>query len=31
MMLRQYFGLDHHSWGRDAHGGRYPFIDRSGR
>ena len=30
-MLRQYFGLDYHSWGKDAHGGRYAFIERRSR
>ena len=28
-MLRRYFGLDYHSWGKDAYGGDYPFIRRT--
>jgi toluene monooxygenase system protein A len=27
-LLRGYFGLDHETWGKDAHGGVYPFIRR---
>jgi toluene monooxygenase system protein A len=27
-MLRQYFGLDYHSWGKDACRGEYPFVHR---
>jgi toluene monooxygenase system protein A len=27
-MVRKYFGLDYHSWGKDAHRGEYPFIRR---
>ena len=27
-LLRGYFGLDHDTWGKDAHGGVYPFIRR---
>jgi hypothetical protein len=27
-MLRKYFGLDYHSWGKDAYRGEYPFIRR---
>jgi toluene monooxygenase system protein A len=30
-MLRQYFGLDYHSWGKDAYGGEYDFIQRGPR
>jgi toluene monooxygenase system protein A len=30
-MLQRYFGLDYHSWGKDAFGGEYPFITRRPR
>jgi toluene monooxygenase system protein A len=30
-MLQRYFGLDFHSWGKDAYGGEYPFVDRGTR
>jgi toluene monooxygenase system protein A len=30
-LVQGYFGLDFHSWGKDAHGGNYPFIERSPR
>ena len=30
-LLRQYFGLTYETWGKDAMGGVYPFIDRKGR
>jgi toluene monooxygenase system protein A len=30
-LLRGYFGLTHATWGRDAHGGDYPWIHRDGR
>jgi toluene monooxygenase system protein A len=30
-LLRQYFGLRWEDWGKDAYGGRYPFIERSAR
>jgi toluene monooxygenase system protein A len=28
-MLRRYFGLDHGTWGKDVHGGRYPWLERA--
>jgi toluene monooxygenase system protein A len=30
-MLQQYFGLSYADWGKDAYGGRYPFIARNAR
>jgi hypothetical protein len=27
-MLTEYFGLDYDSWGKDAHGGEYPWLKR---
>jgi toluene monooxygenase system protein A len=30
-LLQQYFGLCFDDWGKDVHGGRYPFIVRSAR
>ena len=30
-LVKNYFGLDHHSWGKDAYGGEYPFVDRGDR
>jgi toluene monooxygenase system protein A len=27
-LLRRYFGLEHGTWGKDAHGGDYPWLDR---
>ena len=30
-LVHSYFGLDFHSWGKDAHGGEYPFVDRGAR
>lgn len=30
-MLRQYFGLDYASWGKDAYGGEYPWLKRPTR
>jgi toluene monooxygenase system protein A len=30
-LLRSYFGLDHATWGRDAFGGDYPWIERRRR
>jgi toluene monooxygenase system protein A len=27
-LLRRYFGLDYDSWGKDAHGGVYPWLTR---
>jgi hypothetical protein len=27
-LLRQYFGLTYETWGKDAHGGVYPWIQR---
>ena len=29
-MLRQYFGLDYATWGKDVFGGRYPWLARGG-
>lgn len=29
-LVRSYFGLTKETWGRDAFGGDYPFVDRSG-
>jgi toluene monooxygenase system protein A len=29
-LLRRYFELDFDTWGKDVHGGRYPFIRRDG-
>jgi hypothetical protein len=28
-MLRRYFGLSHQTWGKDAYGGRYPWLARA--
>jgi toluene monooxygenase system protein A len=30
-LLQQYFGLRHHDWGKDAYGGRYPWMVRAAR
>ncbi len=30
-LLQSYFGLDFHSWGKDAHKGDYPFVHRGPR
>jgi toluene monooxygenase system protein A len=30
-MLRRYFGLSHDSWGKDALGGRYPWLEREAK
>jgi toluene monooxygenase system protein A len=30
-MLRRYFGLEHATWGRDAFGGVYPWLEREPR
>jgi hypothetical protein len=27
-MLTEYFGLDYDGWGKDAHGGDYPWLKR---
>jgi toluene monooxygenase system protein A len=29
-LVRRYFGLDHGTWGKDAYGGDYPWIERKG-
>jgi len=29
-LLRQYFGLTHETWGKDAYAGAYPWLDRAG-
>jgi toluene monooxygenase system protein A len=28
-LVQRYFGLDYHSWGKDAFGGVYPFVARA--
>src|ERR1041385_3798711 len=28
-LVRNYFGLDHATWGQDAYGGEYPFVRRT--
>jgi toluene monooxygenase system protein A len=30
-LVQQYFGLRYHDWGKDAYGGRYPWLERSAR
>jgi toluene monooxygenase system protein A len=30
-MVRDYFGLEYEAWGKDAYGGRYPWITRGAR
>lgn len=30
-LVRTYFGLDRETWGKDAYGGDYPFIERGAR
>lgn len=30
-LVRNYFGLDHGTWGQDAYGGEYPFVQRTWR
>jgi toluene monooxygenase system protein A len=30
-LVQRYFGLDYHSWGKDAFGGVYPFVTRPER
>ncbi len=30
-LVQRYFGLDYASWGKDAYGGEYPWLSRSGR
>jgi toluene monooxygenase system protein A len=30
-LVRRYFGLTHDTWGRDARGGEYPWLDREGK
>jgi toluene monooxygenase system protein A len=30
-LVRSYFGLDYHSWGKDAYAGDYPYLKRSAR
>ena len=30
-LVRQYFGLEHDTWGKDAYGGAYPWLDRERR
>jgi hypothetical protein len=28
-LIQRYFGLDYGTWGKDVHGGEYPWIRRS--
>jgi toluene monooxygenase system protein A len=27
-LVRRYFGLTHDTWGKDAYGGKYPWLER---